>query len=118
MSKIKNTLPKYGILKFVSALLFLIVFLSISGFTQLPDIKNETVYLNLNHDGSIMEERIVNWLHIDPNQHKEDSDEEFIDYGEYSNIKNLINGEKPGRRYRQRRINMALQCFRIRKFVL
>ncbi len=95
MNKIKNTISKYDILKFVSAILFLVVFLSISGFTQLPDAKNETVYLNLNHDGSIMEERIVNWLYINPNQYNKDNGEKFIDYGEYSNIKNLVNGEKP-----------------------
>jgi len=93
MSKIKIKNIKHNIIyKAALIIVFLIIFASINGFTQLPDTKNETVYVSLNYDGSIKEEKTVNWLNINSS---EDNSTDFADYGEYSSIKNMVNGEKP-----------------------
>lgn len=90
MKKIKNI--KHNIIKIISVISFILVFISINAFTKMPEAKNETVYVNLNYDGSVKEEKTVNWLYITASS---ENDSEFIDYGKYSEIKNMNNGEKP-----------------------
>jgi putative membrane protein len=60
------------------------------GFTPEKGIeKNETVYVVLNHDGSVVDERVVNWVYGIKGEAN------WIDYGNYSDISNMISGEKP-----------------------
>ncbi|MCL5069716.1 MAG: hypothetical protein M1308_02290 [Actinobacteria bacterium] len=91
MNRIKNI--KHNVFKTISIAMFLVIFISINGFTLLPETKNETVYVNLNNDGSIKEEKTVNWLNI--TNSSENNNKEFIDYGDYTDIKNMVNAEKP-----------------------
>jgi len=66
------------------------IFFSISGFTENSVVKkNETVYVNLNHDGSVKDERVVNWVHGTGDESS------WIDYGQYINISNMVSGDNP-----------------------
>ncbi len=97
----KNKIIKKNILKIITIISIPLVFLFTAGFTKLPETKNETVYVSLNTDGSVRKINTVNWLNAPGlNDHKEDtelSDNEikFIDYGEYAEVKNMLNGAEP-----------------------
>ncbi len=52
-------------------------------------MKDETVYVNLNNDGSVNNIKVVN------HAYENDSLEEYIDYGLYNNLKNLVGDVKP-----------------------
>jgi len=84
---------KNNIFIILSIAVIIVIFVSISGFTQFPQTKNETVYVNLNLDGSLKEEKTINWINIASTS--KDMEKEFIDYGEYTDIKNMVNGIKP-----------------------
>lgn len=51
--------------------------------------KDETVYINLKHDGSVSDIRVVNHIYGLKNQGS------FIDYGKYTSVKNLDNEITP-----------------------
>ncbi len=60
------------------------------GFTTANEVaKNETVYVVLDHDGSVKDERIVNWVHGTGDE------KSWIDYGDYSAISNMTSEDKP-----------------------
>ena len=68
-------------------ILMLIISSSTMGFSQV--MKDETVYVKLNHDGSSDSIMVVNHL-------SGTSDEEFfIDYGDYKNLQSLVTGVEP-----------------------
>ncbi|MBH1940001.1 hypothetical protein I5677_03705 [Mobilitalea sibirica] len=50
--------------------------------------KDETVYVNLNHNGTVSKINIVNYFHVN-------GDGEYMDYGNYDSIKNLTNEVEP-----------------------
>ena len=51
--------------------------------------KDETIYVNLKNDGNVSDIKVVNHVH------GFDDSDYFIDYGKYSDIKNLSNDAKP-----------------------
>jgi putative membrane protein len=60
------------------------------GFTQEKEVaKNETVYIVLNHDGSVKDERVVNWVY------GKSDEKNWIDYGNYSDVANMTTEDKP-----------------------
>lgn len=84
---------KNKITAFITILLVPFIFLLTSGFTRIPEQKNETVYVNLNTDGSVRETEIVNWLSIlGLNDTGKNS---YVDFGEYDSIKNMLNDSRP-----------------------
>lgn len=75
--------------KFLSLLLVVFLLVSSSAISYAEIIKNETVYINLNYDGS--KENIVVVNHISG----QNGDEYFTDYGEYDSFEVLVNGVEP-----------------------
>lgn len=75
--------------KFLSLLLVVFLLFSSSALSYAEIIKNETVYVNLKHDGS--KENIVVVNHISG----ENGDEYFTDYGKYDSFEVLVNGVEP-----------------------
>jgi putative membrane protein len=90
-SKFFTVSLKKGIF-FASIIIFSVAFIfSAMGFTAEKGAwKNETVYVVLNHDGSIKDERVVNWVYGIK------SGENWVDYGNYSDVSNMVSGDKPG----------------------
>ena len=86
--KIKNILVKMTVITIVAILIITAPLLT--GFTSESTIqKNETVYVILNHNGEVKDERIVNRVWgIDENN-------EWIDYGKYLEISNMISVDEP-----------------------
>lgn len=73
----------------VSLLIALILILTFSSISYGDMVKDETVYVNLNHDGSVSNISVVNRI-------SGTSDEEyFVDYGKYEYVKNLSGDESP-----------------------
>lgn len=75
--------------KFLSLLLVILILVSSPMVSFAEIVKNETVYVNLNHDGS--KENIVVVNHISG----ENGDEYFTDYGKYDSFEILVNGVEP-----------------------
>ena len=75
--------------KFLSLLLVLFLLTSSSVVSFADIVKNETVYVNLNYDGS--KENIVVVNHISG----ENGHEYFTDYGKYDSFDVLVNGVDP-----------------------
>lgn len=75
--------------RFLSLFLVILLLVSTSVVSFAEITKNETVYINLNHDGS--RDNIVVVNHISG-----ESDEEFFtDYGNYDSFQILVNGVEP-----------------------
>lgn len=70
-------------------IILLICLLAISTTSYGDMTKDETVYVNLNHDGSVSNISVVNRLS------GTSTEEYFVDYGKYEYIKNLSGNEKP-----------------------
>jgi len=76
--------------KIIIIILTLAILPSTLGFVPEKGVeKNETVYVILNYDGSIEDERVVNWVH---GTSKEDY---WTDYGDYLTISNMLSEEIP-----------------------
>ncbi len=75
--------------KFLSLFLVILILVSSSIVSFAEIIKNETVYVNLNYDGSKGNIVVVN--HISG----ENGDEFFTDYGKYDSFEILVNGVEP-----------------------
>jgi putative membrane protein len=87
-----NKIIKNKIIKILTIVSISLLFLFTTGFTKLPETKNETVYVSLNNDGSVREVKTVNWLNI---AGLSDNEGSYIDYGEYDAIKSMINEAAP-----------------------
>lgn len=70
-------------------IILLIFLLTISTVSYGDMTKDETVYVNLNHDGSVSNISVVNRLS------GTSTEEYFVDYGKYDYIKNLSGNEEP-----------------------
>lgn len=88
-----NKFKKNVFFKIIIIFLIPLVFLFTAGFTKFPEAKNETVYVNLNTDGTVRKVITVNWLSVSGLSDNEEAD--YIDYGEYSELKSMINGYEP-----------------------
>ena len=76
--------------KIIITILTLVILPGTLGFVPEKGVeKNETVYVILNYDGNIEDERVVNWVH---GTSKEDY---WTDYGEYLTISNMLSEEMP-----------------------
>ena len=76
--------------KIMIIILILVILPGTLGFVPEKGVeKNETVYVVLNYDGSIEDERVVNWVH---GTSKEDY---WTDYGDYLTISNMLSEEMP-----------------------
>lgn len=74
----------------ITAIAIAIFLFSTLGFTTIKEVgKNETVYVVLNNDGSVKDERLVNWVYGTSNE------KNWIDYGNYSAILNMTSEDKP-----------------------
>jgi len=86
--KRKNILIKATVTAIIAVLITAIPVMT--GFTTESGVqKNETVYIVLNHDGSIKDERVVNRVW------GTDESSKWIDYGEYQQILNMISADEP-----------------------
>ena len=74
--------------KIVSLLIILSLILSTFSLSFAEVLKDETIYVNLNHNGSPKDIKVVNRIY------GESQDEYYIDYGKYEDIKPLV-GIKP-----------------------
>lgn len=73
----------------ISLIIALVMFLTFSSISYGDMVKDETVYVNLNCDGSVSNISVVNRI-------AGTSDEEyFVDYGKYEYVKNLSGDEAP-----------------------
>ncbi len=73
----------------ISLLIALVMILTFSTISYGDIVKDETVYVNLNYDGSVSNISVVNRI-------SGTSDEEyFVDYGKYEYVKNLSGDELP-----------------------
>lgn len=71
--------------------LFLILFvLTLTTLASADVKKDETVYVKLNHDGSLLETKIVNHIY------GYGASDYYTDYGTYSSIKSMIGSTSPG----------------------
>lgn len=84
----KKIFAKTVIIAIILALIALIP--SVAGFTPGTGVqKNETVYVVLDHGGKVKDERIVNRVWgIDENS-------EWVDYGDYLEISNMVSEDEP-----------------------
>lgn len=73
------------------SIIFLTIFLFVTlGFTKAEVTKkNETVYVILNHNGSLKDARVVNWIY------GAGEGRTLVDYGIYSEILNMTSDDKP-----------------------
>ncbi len=58
---------------------------------ETPAVKNETVYVLLDHYGTALDQRIVNRIYEQENP----GAGLVVDYGEYTSVENMITGDKP-----------------------
>lgn len=75
--------------KFLSFTIIAFMLISFTTISYADVVKNETIYVNLKHDGSTNNIKVVN--HISGNT----KDEYFIDYGKYTDFQILVNGVEP-----------------------
>lgn len=69
--------------------LTIFLFVTLGSAKAEPIEKNETVYVILNHDGSVKDERVVNWIY------GAGGGKTWTDYGSYSEILNMTSDLKP-----------------------
>lgn len=75
--------------KFLSLIIIVFMLISFTTLAYADVVKNETIYINLKHDGSTDNIKVVN--HISGST----SEEYFIDYGKYTDLQVLVNGVEP-----------------------
>ena len=86
--KRKKILTKIMIITIIMTLIALTP--SVVGFTSEAGVqKNETVYVILDHDGKVKDERIVNRVW------GMDENSEWVDYGDYLEILNMVSADEP-----------------------
>jgi len=86
--KRKKFLTKIITITIIMTLITLIP--SVIGFTSETGVqKNETVYVILNHNGKVKDERIVNRVW------GTDENSEWVDYGDYLDISNMVSADEP-----------------------
>lgn len=72
-----------------TAMLLALVFIPFqAGFSDTSRTKEENVYVNLNYDGSVQEVNVINAF-------KTDGATKIVDYGDYSQLKNLSSETEP-----------------------
>ena len=78
------------LLTLVSSLLLFMQLFNITAFAADNNIlKNETVYVNLNHNGSVINKSVVNWIHSEGNVPR------IVDYGKYKSVRNMTSNIYP-----------------------
>jgi len=83
-------MKKNRIFTVIISVMTMVFLFSTLGFTKEEDVgKNETVYVLLNHDGSIKDERVVNRIY------GKGDGKIWTDYGTYSEILNMSSEDKP-----------------------
>lgn len=75
--------------KIISFLIVLILIFSTFSLSFAEVLKDETIYVNLDYNGSPRDIRAVNRIH------GESQEEYYIDYGEYKEVKPLVNNIDP-----------------------
>lgn len=73
----------------VLSMFLILLLIAVPTLANAQTLKDETVYVELNYDGSIETINVVNRLY------SSDIKKAVTDYGEYSSIKNLVGTEKP-----------------------
>ena len=71
--------------KLLSILIVLTLILSTFSLSFAEVLKDETIYVNLDYNGSAQNIKVVNRIYGESNE------KYYIDYGEYENIKPLVN---------------------------
>ena len=78
------------ITKIICVPIIVLLLMGTMGFTSSPQItKNETVYIILDHDGSVKDERVVNRVS------GVNGDLNWIDFGKYDHIQNMVSEYVP-----------------------
>jgi len=76
--------------KIICVPIIIFFMMGMTGFTAEPEItKNETVYIILEHDGSVKDERVVNRIS------GVNGDLNWIDFGKYDDIQNMVSEYVP-----------------------
>src|SRR5690554_5511771 len=75
--------------RFLSFLILFIILFSFPALSLAEIDRNETIYVNLNHDGTTKNIKVVN--HISGNS----NEKYYMDYGKYENLEVLVDGVEP-----------------------